>query len=249
MPKLRLSEVIAEKKIEVAGLSKDVQQAIETLLAQENTLGNIDEATAEKLRLIAKSLDVSLFDLFTSVEKFYRLKIFEYLNEPEYSGSQKENLEKLFAKLPSSSKISFNLLTIYATQVLPESLLRDSDLKQICKFLDISLEALKDVFDLPRQTISVESILLKLGITLDEFSLLIEVPKKFIPWLSLEKIKIPKVSPMQRVDFELNGENFNETRTENFVEEAMIENFTLIDLCGIAFLCELRKDLCPEPCR
>jgi hypothetical protein len=224
MPKLRLSEVIAEQSIIVADLNTDVQETINTLLTQETTLGKIDKATAEKLRLIAKSLDVSLFDLFTSVEKFYRLKIFEYLNEPEYSGSQKENLEKLFAKLPSSSKISFNLLTLYATQILPESLLTSADLKQICKLLGITLEALKDIFDLPRQTISVESILLNQGITLDEFSLLIEVPKKFIPWISLEVTK-------------------SNTANNEGIATEMINTSP----CNYPIFCYLNPD-CPRPC-
>lgn len=228
MPKLRLSEVITEKSIIVDDLSADVQEAINTLLTRENTLGKIDKATAESLRLIAESLNVSIFDLFTPAEKFYRLKIFENLNEPKYLGSQKEKLEKLFAKLPSSSKISFNLLTIYATQVLPNNLLKGADLKEICKVLDVNLEDIKDIFNVSRQTISVESILLKLGITIDELSLLIEVPKKFIPWLSSELIQVSKIS---------NPEAHEEETTTGFV----------VDPCGITFWCR-HFDHCHKPC-
>ena len=186
MPKLRLSEVIAEKSIIVADLSADVQEAIARVSAQENTLDKLNAEVAKDLRVIAEAVNVSIFDLFIPAEKFYRLKIFENLNEPEYSGNQKEKLEKLFSKLPSSSKISFTLLTIYATQVLPESLLKGLDLKQICKFLDVTLEELKETSSEPSQTISVESLLISLGVNLDELSILLEVPKKFIPWISKE---------------------------------------------------------------
>ena len=238
MPKLRLSEVIAEKSIKVADLSEDIQKAINTLLTQENNLGKIDEKTAKDLRAIANSLDVSLFDLFIPAEKFYRLKIIEHLKESEYLGSPKEKLEKLFTKLPSSSKISFNLLTIYATQVLPESLLKRSDLKQICQFLNIRLEALKDLFYLPRQTISIESILLKLAITLDELSLLIEIPKEFIPWINLEVIKLNKISNSEKESAELTLTNNEKTAT------VMITSLG----CDFPVICLMNPD-CSKPCR
>lgn len=198
MPKLRLSEVIAEKSIIVADLSADVQEAIARVSAQENTLDKLNAEVAKDLRVIAEAVNVSIFDLFIPAEKFYRLKIFENLNEPEYSGNQKEKLEKLFSKLPSSSKISFTLLTIYATQVLPESLLKGLDLKQICKFLDVTLEELKETSSEPSQTISVESLLISLGVNLDELSILLEVPKKFIPWISKEPRVINFIEPESR---------------------------------------------------
>ena len=198
MPKLRLSEVIAEKSIIVADLSADVQEAIARVSAQENTLDKLNTEVAKDLRVIAEAVNVSIFDLFIPAEKFYRLKIFENLNEPEYSGNQKEKLEKLFSKLPSSSKISFTLLTIYATQVLPESLLKGLDLKQICKFLDVTLEELKETSSEPSQTISVESLLISLGVNLDELSILLEVPKKFIPWISKEPRVINFIEPESR---------------------------------------------------
>ena len=100
--------------------------------------------------------------------------------------------------MPSSSKISFTLLTIYATQVLPESLLKGLDLKQICKFLDVTLEELKETSSEPSQTISVESLLISLGVNLDELSILLEVPKKFIPWISKEPRVINFIEPESR---------------------------------------------------
>jgi hypothetical protein len=236
MPKLRLSEVIAERSIIVADLSADVRETINTLLAQENTLGKINKATAENLRFIAATLNVSIFDLFTPDEKFYRLKIFENLNEPEYSGTPKEKLEKLFDKLPQSNKVSFSLLSIYATQVLPESLLKGNELRVIYKILDIHLEALKEISPAPNQTISVESVLKNLGITLDELSLLLEVPKKFIPWLSTNTIILS------------NDENTRSRITRLSLLENVPDELTnlFVDPCSV--LCPILP-YCPKPCR
>ena len=219
MPKLRLREFIAEKSIKVADLNADIQDAINTLLTQENTLGKIDKATAKSLRLIAESLNASIFDLFTSAEKFYRLKIFENLNEPEYLGTPKEKLKKLFDKLPQPNKISFYLLGIYASQVLPENLLKGNDLRLISKILDTHIETLKEVSPAPNQTISLESVLKNLDVTLDELSLLLEVPKKFIPWLSTNTIILSN-----------NGQ----------------ESLAFVNPCG--FLCPILP-YCPKPCR
>ena len=231
MPKLRLGEVITEKSIKVTDLSKDIQKAINTLLTQENNLGKIDEKTAENLRLIAQSLNVSISDLFIPAEKFYRLKIFENLNKPEYSGTPKEKLEKLFAKLPSTSKISFSLLSVYATQVLPESLLKGKDLQQICKSLNTSLEDLKDNSSAPNQTISINSILTNLDITLDELSILLEVPKNLIPWISSEirnpiKINFNKISERSNLDS-------IHTDELNVSPDSVLESFRLPNICDI----------------
>ena len=186
MPKLRLSEVIAEKSIIIADLSADVQKAINTLLTQENTLGKIDQATAESLRLIAESLNVSIFDLFTPAEKFYRIKIFEQLVEPEYSGNSRENLEKLYSKLPSSSKISLPLLAVYATQVLPQSVLTRENLQQICNIFSITESDIQEEASPPKQTISVDLLLKRFDLTIDDLSIILEIPKKYIVWLNSE---------------------------------------------------------------
>jgi hypothetical protein len=234
MPKLRLSEVIAENSIDVDALSLDIREAITRVLVRENTLDKLNAEIAKDLRAIADSLNVSIFDLLTPAEKFYRLKIFENLTEPEYSGSQKEKLEKLFAKLPSYSKISFTLLALYATQVLPESILKGSDLKQVCKVLGISVENLKEISTEPNQTISVESILISLGISLDELSMLLEIPKKFIPWISKEpkivnvleqerRFRIPRIDDRA---FLFRGV---EERGEFFITEELTES----DMCNL----------------
>jgi hypothetical protein len=223
MPKLRLSEVIAENSIDVDALSLDIREAITRVLVRENTLDKLNAEIAKDLRAIADSLNVSIFDLLTPAEKFYRLKIFENLTEPEYSGSQKEKLEKLFAKLPSYSKISFTLLALYATQVLPESILKGSDLKN-----------LKEISTEPNQTISVESILISLGISLDELSMLLEIPKKFIPWISKEpkivnvleqerRFRIPRIDDRA---FLFRGV---EERGEFFITEELTES----DMCNL----------------
>jgi hypothetical protein len=186
MPKFRLSEVIAEKGIKVADLSADIQKVIKALLTQENTLSKIDQPTAESLRLIAESLNISIFDLFTPAEKFYRIKIFEQLVEPEYSGNSKENLEKLYSKLPSSSRITFPLLAVYATQVLPQSILTKENLKQICNIFSISESDIKEESSPPKQTISVDLLLKSLDLTIDDLSIILEIPKKYIVWLNNE---------------------------------------------------------------
>jgi hypothetical protein len=238
MPKLRLSEVIEEKSIDTKTLNKDIRKAIKTLLAQENTLGKIDKATAEKLRLIAESLNISIFNLFTPSEKFYRLKIFEQLDDSEYLGNKKERLEKLFAKLPSSSKISFNLLAIYSTQILPESLLKSSDLKQVCKVLDVSIEDLKKEYSEPNQTISVEFILRSLDINLDGLSILLDIPKKFIPWISVETIVANQIGSTRFI---------NDTESLSLTEGLGVDFLETIKACDIiGCLLAPRCNTCPN---
>jgi hypothetical protein len=231
MPKLRLSEVIAEKSIIIEDLSTDVQAAIARVSAQEETLDKLNAEVSKDLRAISASLNVSILNLFTQAEKFYRLKIFENLNEPEYSGSPKEKLEKLLAKLPSNSKISFPLLGIYATQTLPESLLKGKDLQQICKSLNTSLKDLKDNSSAPNQTISIDSILRNLDITLDELSILLEVPKNIIPWISSE-IKNSTKANFGNIIKRSDLESIN-TEALNFTSNSASESFRLPNMCDL----------------
>ena len=209
MPKLRLREFIAEKSIKVADLNADIQDAIARVSAQENTLDKLNDEVAKDLRAISESLNVSIFDLFIPAEKFYRLKMIEYLAEPEYSGTPRKKLEKLHSKLPLSSKISLSLLGVYATQILPESLLTDSALKLIAKALEVNVspESLKNIAEPPQQTISVESTLKQLGINLDELSILLEIPKKFIPWISTSPKKVATINPPDRIRFMARSES------------------------------------------
>jgi hypothetical protein len=186
MPKLRLSDVIDDKKVDRKVLTSEVNAAINRLLLQKNDIEKINDEIAEDLRVIAESLNVSIFDLFTPDEKFYRLKIFERLNELGYLGSPREKLEKLLSQIPQANKISFLLLGIYATQILPERLLIGTDLEVITKLLNISLANLRELSSKPQQAISVESILTSLGISLNELSILLLIPEEFIPWISFE---------------------------------------------------------------
>jgi hypothetical protein len=189
MPKLRLSKVISDKQIDRKSLSSEVNAAINSLLPLENNIEKINVEIAKELRAIAESLNVSVFDLFIPAEKFYRLNIFDYLNEPEYSGSSKEKLKQLYSKLPNvPNKISFSLLAIYATQVLPERLLKDSDLETVGTLLKKNWRDFKQELPLPpRQTISVDSILIRLGINIDELAVILDIPKELIPWINQER--------------------------------------------------------------
>jgi hypothetical protein len=227
MPTLRLEEVLKEHTI-----TPELAVYVERLRAKGTTFDKLDADTASDLRVIAEALKISVFDIFVPAEKLYRLKIIEYIGN-RYSGNLKQQLEALQLDLPESKKISLTLLGIYATQVLPESLLKGADLKEICKILGTNLEFIKELSDQSRQTISVETILKKSGISLDELAILMEIPKKFIPWISSEPIRIQTPS---------NEENIFFLENDNIGGQV----FSFIDPCPV--LCPI-LERCPKPCR
>jgi hypothetical protein len=208
MPTLRLYEVRLENPDQVANLPPNLKKIFDDLANINAPLTKLDDKTVLDLRAIAEALKISVFDLFAPNENLYRLKIFEVI-ENRYSGTLKEKLESLRSDLPESRKVSLALLGIYATQILPENLLKGLDLKEICKTLGVNLEDLKEISNPPRQTISVESILKKLGVTLDELSVLLDVPKKFIPWISIDLQKLATIEPSSRFRIERRSESAN----------------------------------------
>lgn len=211
MPTLRLEEVLKEHII-----TPELTVYVERLRAKGQTFDKLDANTASDLRAIAEELKVSFFDLFTPTENLYRLKITEII-ENKYSGTLKDKLKALQAELPKSKKISLPLLGIYATQILPESLLKGSDLDAICRILGTGLEELKELSDPPNQTISVESLLRKLGLTLDELAILLEIPKKFIPWISTEPRNIININPPRKLDIDIDrNRDIFESKNESF---------------------------------
>ena len=185
MPTLRLDEVLAEHTI-----PPEIAVHVDRLRSKGTTLDKLDDETASDLRAIAEAVKISVFDLFVPSEQMYRLRISE-LVKTKYTDklNLKEQLEALLLDLSKANKISFALLGIYSTQILPETLLKGSDIKEICTLLKVTLEELKELSDAPSQTISVESLLKKLDITLDELAILLEIPKEFIPWISKDNIK------------------------------------------------------------
>lgn len=247
MPKLRLNQVLADKQIEVDKLSEDVQNAIASLRNQNTNpnetkgdiiIAKIDDQISKEVKEIAEALNISIFDLFVPSEKFYRLKIIERLQSLNYSGTPEEQLGTLYTRLKETSQISFALLIAYATQVFPDNLIKEVELKRICEILEISLEELKDVFNLNRKTISVESILVRLGITLDDLELLMDIPKRFIPWLSSDPIVI-------KISDDLHTRNL---MLDSLIAEERADRFIEIDPCKLTIFC-LISDSCPKPCR
>ena len=231
MPTLRLEEVLAEHTIPPQ-LALHVDRLRKKLQEEGTTFDKLDKRTASDLRAISEALNVSIFDLFVPVEQLYRLKIIEYISK-RYSGNLKQQLEALQSDLPESKKISLALLGMYATQILPESLLKGADLKAICKILDTDLESIKELSNQSRQTISVEAILKKLGISLDELSVLMEIPKKFIPWFSSDPIRIK--AP-------------NDERNLSFLERDNIEGQVFFFVHPCPLFCRF-LERCPKPCQ
>ena len=231
MPTLRLEEVLKEHTI-----TPELAVYVEKLRKKGTTFDKLDADTASDLRAIAEELKVSFFDLFLPTENLYRLKIIEII-ENRYSGNLRERLEALQAELPKSKKISLALLGIYATQILPASLLNGSDLRSICKILSVGLEELKELSDTPKQTISVESLLKKLGLTLDELAILLEIPKKFIPWISIAPIKIAEVNPQKGLKIERTNKSAIWFRgIENDSGFLVAEEFASNPLCDLKLL-------------
>lgn len=189
MPTLRLDKVLAEEQIKIEEQPQAVKDAIARLRAKGQTFDKLDAQTASDLRAIIQAFKISLSDLFVSKEKFYRLKIIELIKD-KYSDQSTLNaqLESLQRELTNNNKISFLLLSIYATQVLPESLLKGSDLKQICKTLRVKLDDLREEALPPTQTISVEAHLNNLDIKRNEFATLLDIPQKFVPWINATEI-------------------------------------------------------------
>jgi hypothetical protein len=191
MPKLRLSEVIAEKSVIVDALSADVQEAIKRVSTQEKTLDKLSAEVAKDLRVIAEAVKVTPLDFLEPVEQLYRLKILDiaysrYTPKPTCI----EQLEELHKDLQRNGiNISFGLLAVYATQVFPKSLLQRDDLVQVCVFLNTDLEKLQETSLPHRQTIAIEPFLHEFGIQEDELADILAIPKELLPWIDLSEKK------------------------------------------------------------
>ena len=191
MPKLRLSEVIAEKGIRVTDLGADIQNAIARVSAQEKTLDKLNAEVSKDLRAIAEALKVTPLEFLEPVQQLYRLKILDmaYLRYPP-KPTCIEQLQELHKDLQGNGiNISFGLIAIYATQAFPKNLLKSNDLVQISVFLNTDLEGLQEKSSHSRKTIAIEPCLYEFGMQEEDLAAILGIPKEWLPWIDLSEKK------------------------------------------------------------
>jgi hypothetical protein len=195
MPKLRLSEVIAEKSIDTKTLSEDIREAISRVSAQENTLDKLNAEVAKDLKAISESLKISVVELIQTLPQTgYRLRIIEELRSQLPDESLDLNrIEKLYQDIKSitSKTIPIPLLILYATQTFPGFIFEAKEIQEnyinpICETLGVILENLKEDAELLIPSLDsslIGNIIYKYEISLDELSLLIDIPIILLPWI------------------------------------------------------------------
>lgn len=193
MPTLRLDEVKLENPDQVANLPPNLKKIFDDLANINAPLTKLDDKTVLDLRAIAEALKISVFDLFSSNEKLYRLKIIEELSKKFPDQKSDENLIEGLHKeiLKSINDFPVSILIFYATQSLPKSILENQEYVQkyiepICKALgNVAHSSLEE--EVNTNGLTLDSFILskvyELKISIDDISSLTRIPISLLVWL------------------------------------------------------------------
>lgn len=182
---LRIQELAEVKGLTLEELSQI--SGISAQAMQEYATQPVDlKKNAAEFRQIAAKLNVPILELVKPVAKrgAFKLKVFEMLDQNNLT------LEELSKR----SGVDFILLALYSTQPIAKDTIAEAqtqeNLTKIIKVLNCSIEELKVAAELPNARFSVEEILQEKGLTIEEASLLTELPEEFIKFISTQPIDI-----------------------------------------------------------
>jgi transcriptional regulator with XRE-family HTH domain len=186
MVNLRIRDLAAAKGLTVSELSEVSGISSETMMKYATESVEITEETAANLRKMAEKLDVPVIELIKPINKppAFKLRIIEKAQEKGIS------LEQLSEK----SGVHPAVLAFYATQPISEEKLADSNsqtsLGKINQILQCATEELQVVANIPTTKLGVEKLLEERMLSLEELSLLSNLPLEFVDLMATQPVDI-----------------------------------------------------------
>jgi hypothetical protein len=191
---LRIQELVEKAKpLTLEKLSQDSGIPEQVIQLYATAPVEITEEIAADLRQIATQLDVSVVELVKPVAKreAVKLKILDLL--PNMTTKEKE--EKSLITLAEKSKVHILLIEFYSKQTIYKQKLfepkQQDNLNKICQVLGCSIEDLlvgAETNDLPETKLRLEEFAEEKGLTLNDLSLLTELPPEFIDLMATQPI-------------------------------------------------------------
>ncbi|BBD61265.1 hypothetical protein NIES2109_40930 [Nostoc sp. HK-01] len=189
MIKIIIGEMAASKGVSLDEISRLSGISIEEIQSY-STIENITEDTFVNLRKIAARLNLPVLDLVQPIanQLAFKFKI------SEMAKTKGLTLEELSEK----SRIQPAIIEFYNTQAICQQTLTNplcqTHLGKITEVLNCSLEELQFSEELPPTYFRLEEIAKEKGLTLDELSLLIELPKGFVDLIATIRIDYSTLS-------------------------------------------------------
>jgi hypothetical protein len=179
MVSLRIQEFLDARGLSQTDLSSLTGIAENTINTYATESFNLDENTAQDIRTIASKLGIPAAKLIRPVDKKpgIRLKILEEAKAQGLTLNQ----------VAESSQVDPSLLAIYSTQVILKEKLEEAeiqdDLNNIATALGSSLSRLSVAEEPPRTQLRLNEFLQEKGISLEDLSLIYNVPLRFFDLL------------------------------------------------------------------
>lgn len=189
MPTLRIQKFLSDRGTTVSELSllTEIEEKTLERYAQEGV--EINPTTAKHLRKIASKLDIPPAKLIEPVKKEVgrHLKILKALESSQHQGLS-------FNRLSELAKVHPSMLLLYSTQVLLgkkwEEPQTQTDVSAIASALGTSVEDLIVLKDPPTTGVRVSDFLEEKGLTIQEFSLINDIPESAVNFIASEPIDL-----------------------------------------------------------
>jgi len=189
--RLRIQELAEAKELTLEEISNRSSVSVEAIQAYATATVELTEKIAIDLRNIAKPevLDVAVVELIESVVKREAVK-FKIRDIARQKGLT-------LGQLSEATAINLLLIEFYSEQpIFKEQLIEpklQNNLNEICKTLDCKIEDLivkVEAEELPETKLRIEELLEEKGITLEDLSLLTELPNELIDLMATQPIDV-----------------------------------------------------------
>lgn len=189
MATLRVQKLSSDRGIGLGELSSLTGIDEETLEKYASEDIEINQETAKHLQKIAAKLDIPPAKLIEPVKKEAgrHLQILKALESPQHRGLNFDRLSEL-------SNVHPSMLLLYSTQILSKQKWEEpqtqTDIGAIASVLDASVEDLVIIKDPPTTGIRVADFLEEKGLTIQELSLVSDIPESTINFVASQPIDL-----------------------------------------------------------
>lgn len=196
---LRIQEFADAKGLTLEELAQASNVSEEILKKYSTSSIEITEDSASNLRKIATKLDIAVAKLIKPVAKIggFRLRIFEITKQRNLTLNQ----------LSEISGVHPTLLAFYSTQAISkQKILEDEtqeNLSRISRALGVDIEELKVASELSETMLRVDDYVKEKGLTLEDLSILNNVPIEFMRLISTQPIDLDRLRVPSRVESSL----------------------------------------------
>ena len=190
MPVLRIQEFLNARGLAITDLSRLTGLAEDILRSYTEESIDLNQESAQNLRTISTKLNIPAAKLIRPVDKKagIRLKVLERAEAQGLTLSQ----------LSEESNVHPLLLAIYSTQVLLkekwEEVQTQENIGRIAAALDTSPEELSVIQDPPITQLRVNDFLQEKGLSLEDLSLLYDIPSEVFNLLASQPFDFSAIS-------------------------------------------------------